>query len=267
MLTAGLKFLFFYQDYLTKTTTKTYENNVPTIVQVSQQDYDYNNNTVTKETFTNSENELIEKEYTYTFNPIENLILLDRTKTLKNSVKLYEESIEYGNSTDPITFNKYFPKKISYSKFPNDNPSSNGNVILDPVLNYHKYDDKGNPVEISFENGIKMVYLWGYNKSKLIAKIENSTFAQVASTLGISETQLLNYNEFNITQIDNLRTNTQMANAMITTYLHSPLIGVYKITDPKNEVFNFVYDELYRLKYVIDSQNKVLSENKYNFKQ
>jgi len=259
--------MFYYPDYLTKTTTKTYENNAPTIVQVSEQVYDYNNNTLVKEVFSNSENELIEKEYTYTFNSTYNLLLLERTKTSKNNVKLYEESIEYGNSSDPITFNKYLPKKIAYSKFPNDNLSLNGLVVLDPVLNYLKYDEKGNPLEMSFEDGIKTVYLWGYNKSKLIAKIENSSFAQVASALGISETQLLNYNESNITQINNLRTNSQMGNTMITTYLHNPLVGVYSITDPKNDVYNFVYDELYRLKYVIDSQNKVVSENKYNFKQ
>lgn len=104
--------VYFYQDYLTKKIQKTYLGSISQFVNNTiETQYDYTNNTVKKEIFTNSMNDVIDNEYTYAYVPANNLLLLNKTIKSKNSNKLFEEKIEYGNSTDPVTNNKYLAKK------------------------------------------------------------------------------------------------------------------------------------------------------------
>ena len=134
---------------------------------------------------------------------------------------------------------------------------------LENRVAFHFYDDKGNLVEVSKEGGMKTTYIWGYDKTLPIAKIENASLSQLSSALGITIDNLQNYNENNLASINALR-NT-MTSAMITTYTHLPLIGVSSITDPKGNVTTFSYDNYNRLQNVKDKNGKILSENKYHY--
>lgn len=136
---------------------------------------------------------------------------------------------------------------------------------LEPLIQYHRYDIKGNPLEVSQINGPTTVYLWGYSKQFPIAKIENATYAEVAAALNISVTALDNYSENQLTEINLLRSNLNLAKAMITTYTYVPLIGVTSVTDPKDDKITYHYDVFNRLQYVKDKEGNLLSENKYNY--
>lgn len=142
---------------------------------------------------------------------------------------------------------------------------------MDTKFSYHKYDAKGNPLEVSTENGMHVVYLWGNNKTKAIAKIENATFSEVASALGISEATLMNYNENNIYLIDNLRNNVNMQKAMITTYSYMQVLGLLtQKTDPKGYKEMYFYDSNERLKYITDDEapiGNILMQYDYHYKQ
>jgi len=252
--------IYHYQDYLTNETVKEYPlNNIAQYITTeSIKEYDANNLLV-NEKVRNQYDNYIENQYTYQIIPTENLVLLDKTEKFVNSIKTFETQTEYGNSSDVQTNNKYLPKKISSAKFPN---SGGG---LEDRFSFLKYDNRNNPVEVKVEAGIHTVYLWGYSKSLVIAKIENATLAEVATALGVSESVVLNYNESNLTSIDALRTNPLLSQSFITTYKHIPHVGVQSITDPKNETFTFIYDDAKRLKYVQDSQGYITNEYLYHY--
>jgi hypothetical protein len=251
--------IYHYQDYLSKETVREYSQSIFQFFGTDlTKTYDANTNMLTAEKKYNRFGELEQTNYSYLSVPGLNLVLNNKKESYVNAQKTFEQQILYGNESDPATNNKYLPKKISAAKFPSDG-------ILEDRFSFVKYDAKSNPVEVKVENGMSIVYLWGYSKSLLIAKIENATLSEVAAALGINEAQLINYTESNLTEINALRSNTALSQSMITTYTHLPHIGIQSITDPKNETFTFMYDSAKRLSYVQDSQGKITSEYLYHY--
>ncbi|MGL4582589.1 MAG: hypothetical protein ACRCVU_06365, partial [Flavobacterium sp.] len=129
----------------------------------------------------------------------------------------------------------------------------------------HRDIRNGNIIELE-DSGVKEVYLYGYNNTLLIAKIENTSKEQVASALGVSVANLHTIDENKLSQINNLRTNSAFKEALITTYEHRPLVGVAKITDPKGGYQIYEYDSANRLKAIKNQDGHVLSEYDYNYK-
>ncbi len=123
----------------------------------------------------------------------------------------------------------------------------------------------GNIIEVE-DLGTKTVYLYGYNRQLLIAKIANASKEQVASALGVTVANLITINESKFTQLNNLRTNSTLLAALITTYEHQPLVGITKITDSKGQKSFYEYDESNRLKAIKDDKGNILEQYEYNFK-
>ena len=57
-----------------------------------------------------------------------------------------------------------------------------------------------------------------------------------------------------------------MNKTMITTYTYQPLVGITSITDARGYVTYYEYDSQNRLRYVRDTNNHLLTEHQYNFK-
>lgn len=130
---------------------------------------------------------------------------------------------------------------------------------------FQNYYPNGNIKEVSKKDGTHTVYIWGYNQSKIVAKIENATASEVEQYI----TNIQNYSngtdeQLLITELNKLRTN--LSKAMITTYTHTPLVGVSTITDPKGDMIIYLYDNSGRLEFVKDAQGNIISENKYHYK-
>jgi len=149
--------------------------------------------------------------------------------------------------------------------------TAKGANILENRIVFNQYDNLGNPLDISTENNTKKVsYIWGYNKTHPVAKIENMSYFAIPTSL-ISAIQSASdanpYVESNmIMALNALQNHPSLANAMITTYSYQPLIGVSTITDNRGYKTIYEYDSLGRLKAVKDNDGKMLSQNKYHFK-
>jgi len=172
--------------------------------------------------------------------------------------------------------------------------SSKSENNLEDRFIYHKYDDKGNPLEVSKERGLHSVFIWGYNQTKLIAKIENFTYDELMrynynSGKAILSSIYSTSNNDNDRTVDtrdslgnviayngkegklrealqDLRSARALSNTQVTTYTYDPLIGVTSMTDPKGYTIYYEYDELNRLKQVKDADGNILSNNQYNYK-
>jgi len=139
-----------------------------------------------------------------------------------------------------------------------------------PQIQIKKYNSKDMPSEILTKEGLSVVYLYGYDKTAVVAKIENMLYSsippslisniEVASSSSGSETALLS-------ALAALRIDPALSGAMVTTYTYVPLVGLSTITDPKGDRMTYTYDSVGRLEFVKDKLGNILSENQYNYKQ
>lgn len=175
---------------------------------------------------------------------------------------------------DDVTPNNFQPINVEVYKA----SETEANEIV-----FTSYDEFGNLQEVSKEDGTQIVYIWGYDKTVPVAKIENATYSQVASYVSniqtksnqdddrtqdtVSTSDSITYvgEEGELRQaLQSLR--SALPYAMVTSFTYDPLIGVTSITDPRGQTLYYEYDEFYRLKSVKDAYGKIVSENKYNYK-
>ncbi|WP_103863402.1 hypothetical protein [Aquimarina sp. I32.4] len=167
-----------------------------------------------------------------------------------------------------IATNSFFPKSIQTAK----GAITTTNPLTDKVQ-YHKYDSSGNPIEVSRADGRHIMYIWGYQNTYPIAKIENASYIEVSGYIAGLQTK---------SNADNDRTRGSsgkegalrdalhamrvgLPNAMISSYTYDPLIGVTSMTDPKGYTLYYEYDIINRLNYVIDDESKVIEKINYNY--
>ena len=175
-----------------------------------------------------------------------------RVSSTRNMYKLFSSGLvlpeiiqsSKGEVTPPVTGGPY-------------DPLSN----LEDVLVYHRYDNYGNPLEVSKKDGTRISYIWGYNHTRPIIKIEGASYDEIAIALGVSVTDLVNLNGVFLGMI-----RTQLPKAMVSNYSYKPLIGMTSMTDPRGYTTTYEYDEFNRLKYVKDAEGNILSENQYNYR-
>lgn len=140
--------------------------------------------------------------------------------------------------------------------------------LFEEKIQFHDYDKFGNPLESSKKEGTHTVYLWGYNYTKPIAKIENATYSDVMTALGKNSTETLEYLQNYIPQsltneIQKIRSN--LSSAMVTSYVYKPLIGLSSVVDPRGTSLSYEYDDLNRLKRIKDQDQNVVEEYCYGY--
>ncbi len=275
-------FYSFGKKLLTSSIERVYDGDEVEVMATTRS-YTYNNPHYfkTEENITNSEGDLLT---TNTFYPTDkgNPRFSDLSNNeknalnsliVKNMVSVPIETISYkdkGTANEKkLVRQRTLFQDLGEKTLQKTIQTSKGNESLEDRIVYHDYDSKGNAIWVSKKDGTNIVYLWGYDYTQPIAKIENATYAQVMTALGRTTTDDLsyfqNYTESQIqTEINRIRTN--LVNAQVTTYTYKPLIGVSAITDPRGERTSFHYDDFNRLEFVKDSQGNILKEHKYNYK-
>ncbi|WP_157811699.1 hypothetical protein [Tenacibaculum sp. SZ-18] len=191
----------------------------------------------------------------------------------KNGTKLGVQHSEYGPFNGVL-----LPSVIQTSK-------GNQALVEDRAI-FHDYD-YGNPKVVSKKDGSMIYYVWGYNKTQPIAKIEGLQMTSVYQPdkkryyVSYNFTPEQNQAIVNAINASNNDTNeakentlrsylTALRNAFaasqVTTFTYDPLVGVTSITDPRGEVMYYEYDEFNRLKFVKNTEEEILKEHTYNYK-
>lgn len=239
---------YFYEGITQKNvqTTETYK-------------YDDNNKKLSEHTITNSLGETIKTNYFFDSNHANRnrIGVIKKTETIRNSILLETKQINYANNWPGN--NSYLPQSVLVSKT---------NNALEPRIQYLKYDEYSNPLEVKQENGIHIVYLWGYHNAYPVAKIENMEYSQIpANLITAIQTASNNNNEVALlTALTNLRNHSALTNAMVTTYTYKPLVGISTITDPRGYKTTYQYDNFGRLKFVRDADGNILEEHQYHYR-
>ncbi len=207
------------------------------------------------------------------------------TATIENMVNanilnpVIKQETEVDNSLNNINITNYYQKENNLF-LPKSIKKLKHGGEFETLLRYYDYDEKGNLLEVSKEDGVSVVYVWGYNKEYPIAKIENPPFTYVKDKL--NTITLSQQNSINAVVLasnldtdsgteDSLRDSLNslrsiFPNAMVSTYTYDPLIGVTSITDPKGYTIFYHYDEFNRLKEVKDAADNIVTDYEYHYK-
>ncbi|GHT39092.1 hypothetical protein FACS189437_01520 [Bacteroidia bacterium] len=257
--------------YLLRPSTETetyYDPASGSAMQSLQTSYLYTNKKLIRSvSITNSNTAIHKTEYKYPFDFSGNTTL---TKMVNlNALSPLVEKIQQVNSTKIRTDFIDYTMMNDSCYYPTTFSVQHGSGEKTTEVTYSKYDSYGNPVFIEKRNGEQSVYLWSYNNQYPIAEIKNATYDQVKNILGENLiNQIASSNkpsDDNFIAINNLRTDTCLLNAQVTTYTYKPLVGIQTITDLRDVKTTYEYDSFNRLKYIRDENGNAIENYDYHY--
>lgn len=290
--------IYKYFNYLEKTEEITYDTDAINSTKVTTE-YSYTPERLIESVeLTDSNQEKIETTFSYMLDVlyynltpykalIDEMISLNMinypieiTKKVDGLVKeasLYEYGYHEGNiKLSNISKLKLSSDQSSFieARFPyNANNPFETDPRYEEEVFIHKYDDVGNPIEVSKKNGSHTVYIWGYNRTEIIAKIENAYYNDVYNTtVNVESIQDLSNLDFDSNSeqnlrntLDGLRDNSTLSESLITIYTYNLLVGVTSITDPSGYTTYYDYDHFNRLRYILNKDGDIIKRFKYHY--
>ncbi|RKE71962.1 hypothetical protein DEU39_4634 [Chryseobacterium sp. AG363] len=194
------------------------------------------------------------------------------TQLKKNGTLLSKNEIKYDNAA------ALYPTSVL--AFTPDNPGNSYTGIR-----YDIYDEKGNIVQYtttpdsSTGVGNPSTIIWGYNKTKPIAKIDGAKLSDIPQSLITSIVNASNEDanastsnaqvkeDALLAQLEIFKNHTALAGFSVIAYTYNPLVGVTNVLPPNGIRELYFYDSFGRLEKVKDVNGKTLKEYKYNYKQ
>ncbi len=229
--------------------------------------YNYNNNyQIAGSEVVNSKGETLETENTY---PEIGSRLYNENRIASPIETIISKKV--GSNIDVLSAQKTIYADFLGNYLPSKVQTSKGESSLEDRIVYHNYDNQGNPVEVSKKDGTKIYYVWGYEKSQPIAKIENFTSLSSSQQSAINKAVTASNADIDAASEDSLRAKLTLlrnafSSAQVTTFTYDPLIGVTSITDPRGEVIYYEYDNFNRLHFIKDASGNLIKEHRYNYK-
>ncbi len=207
------------------------------------------------------------------FTPLEQAMVTKMASLYKVNTPIYVQNHKNDTliSTVQYGYDEFLPNMVQPKRI----TSSKGLTPKESRLTYHHYDSYGNPLEVSREDGVHIVYIWGYDYTRPLAKIVNSTYVgmpgdvttMINNIVALSDTEVTRAEEQTIReQFDLLRDHEFFEDAALISFTYDPLIGVTSQTDPRGYTMTYHYDDFNRLEFVKDAEGKLISENKYRYK-
>ena len=144
------------------------------------------------------------------------------------------------------------------------------------------YDNKENLIQATQKSGIPTTTIWGYNQTKPIAIIQGASYSQIMKAFNLDSNDPNSYLQLEIVKKSNLdnnnfsessfiselksfRNKAELSDFKVILYVYDPLIGVKTIFQPSGIVESYKYDSNNRLERVIDQNNNLIKEFKYNY--
>lgn len=230
---------------------------------------------------TSLENLVQKKEMTYPFD-YPGIAVLD-TMVVYNMLQHKVEEKDYfnGQLTNSTKINyKDWMSLGGVVILPDTLLNAKSNGALEPKVIYHKYDTQGNPQEIYKVDAPHTYYIWGYDKTQPIAKIDNFTSGEASgiqalidSAVAASDVDNDNCKDVNCKEqelrdaLALIQNNSALDNAQMSYFTYDPLIGATSMTDPRGITVYYVYDAFNRLKEVRDADGNLVSDYDYSYKQ
>ncbi|MDC8005032.1 hypothetical protein POV27_13300 [Aureisphaera galaxeae] len=248
---------YFDGDYIEKITNYYYDNN--------------SHRQVTRVETSDSKGDLVKAQYTYPQDVVAGLTPEINTLISQNRLtELVKVSGEINGNTSETemvytTHNEVvLPQEVIQIK----EGDATSNVYFDT------YDDYGNVLQMSRKAGSsgsvtaqKTAYVWGYDHTYPVAKVDNLEYSQLFSGIPIINLAILNNDPTDQQvrdEIDKIR--QAFPEALVTTYTHKPDIGVTSMTEPNGDVQYFEYDAPNRLVKVKDQDMNLVGSYEYNYK-
>lgn len=186
-----------------------------------------------------------------------NIIQAHKIRNNMNNVTVNETDIVYKQWENGAVLPEYITSGID---------EQSGKLITQVT----KRDADGRVLEFTKENGNSVSLIWAYNKSLVVAQLENATYGQIPPQLIAAiqnstdsdtyvEAELLDF-------LNSLRALSYFSGSMITTYTYKPLIGVSTITEPNGNKTSFQYNAAGKLELVRDHNGNIVSESNYNYR-
>lgn len=184
--------------------------------------------------------------------PIENIAIVDDVVVdanvtqfkLHNGIIVPEISYQYNTDLGSHT------STISGASFSN---------TYEPVVTFNEFDGEGNVQQYLTRDGVPVTIVYGYNGNYPVIKIQGVTRQDLIDnnlptsfTLGISESDFVDYK------------NT-FSDAFVSGYQYDPGVGIIKTFDPNGYTSSYVYDEIGRLKFIKDQEEKILQKFEYSY--
>ena len=117
--------------------------------------------------------------------------------------------------------------------------------------------------------GVKQTFIYSYDHRFLVAHVINADYTtvknKIESTSSVTVGQLQSSYYTEATLLSHLDGLYELTGAQVTLYLHKPGRGVSQVIDQNQRKTKYEYDEVGRLKRVVDHEGHVLSQNVYNY--
>lgn len=168
---------------LASKTTVLYDEDGKGITTVENHYYNINNQP-SYSTRTNSKNEMVKREFQYA-NDVSGTVYTSMLG--KNMLSQVVQASDWINGSEILRLKTNYTDDLSITHgliLPvTIDTKDKSQAAAETRLRYHSYDNYGNPTCMSYENGPKVSYQWGYNHQYLTIKAENATYTDNTNTI------------------------------------------------------------------------------------
>lgn len=147
--------------------------------------------------------------------------------------------------------------------------SSNKQGVPNAVsLEFYKYDSFKNPLFLTQNQLLPIVYIWGYEHTYPLAIIKNANYQQVCDVLSVLFiNQLAKKTTVTASDWNTLYTlRDKLPQAHIVYYDYLPHVGIISEIQPNRNKLMYEYDTSGRLMRIKDNAGKILKEYIYHYK-